>query len=244
MGRQYIDRVLFTRLQNHRWLPTQCAHCRGWGAQRVCSPCRQRFGAAVPRCQRCAQRVADGVPVCGACVKEPPPFDRALAAVDYGHPWDHLIGQFKFHDALDLAPAFARHMADAWVSSGWSHPELLLPVPLGRARLRERGYNQSWELARRLARAARCKADATLLQRVRDTPHQLNLAPQRRDANVRDAFAVAPSRRHELHGRKVTIVDDVMTSGATAAEIARTLRDAGAAEVNLWVFARTPAPGA
>ena len=96
---------------------------------------------------------------------------------------------------------------------------------------------------RRLARPLRCPADARLLLRIKDTPHQLALAPQRREANVRGAFAVEPLRRAELRGRSVTLVDDVMTTSATAAEVARVLLQAGAAEVDVWVVARTPAPG-
>jgi predicted amidophosphoribosyltransferase len=87
-----------------------------------------------------------------------------------------------------------------------------------------------------------CPADASLLLRIRDTPHQLALPVERRAANVHGAFAVEPKRRTELRGRKVTLVDDVLTTGATAAELTGVLRRAGAAEVHLWVLARTPAP--
>ena len=121
-------------------------------------------------------------------------------------------------------------------------PELLLPVPLSQTRLRERGYNQAWELAQRAGRALHCAADATLLLRVIDTPHQLALPPDKRVGNVRGAFAVDARRRGELTGRSVTVVDDVMTTGATAAEIARVLLKAGAAEVRISVVARTPRP--
>ena len=119
---------------------------------------------------------------------------------------------------------------------------LLLPTPLSGARLRERGYNQAWELARRCARAAAVPCDARLLLRLKDSPHQLALAPERRAANVRGVFAVEPLRMSELRGRTVTIVDDVMTTGATLAEAASVLRQAGAAQVHVWVVARTPAP--
>ena len=99
-------------LQRLPALPTQCALCRGWARERVCGPCTRRFAAPVARCSGCALRVPEGVNRCGACLKAPPPFDAALAALDYAPPWDHLIGRFKFHGALDLAPALARQ-ADA-----------------------------------------------------------------------------------------------------------------------------------
>ena len=119
---------------------------------------------------------------------------------------------------------------------------MLLPVPLSGKRLRERGYNQAWELARRLGRALHCPADARLLLRVKDSPHQLALPPAQRAANVRGAFAVEPRRISELRGREVALIDDVMTTGATAAEIVRVLLQAGAARVQVWVLARTPRP--
>lgn len=163
--------------------------------------------------------------------------------MDYAHPWDQLIARFKFHAALDLAAAFAQCLVHAWQTSGRAAPGLLLPVPLSAPRLRERGFNQSWELARRVARRIGCPADAQLLLRIRDTPHQLALPIDRRGANVRGAFAVDPLRLDALRARSVTVLDDVMTTGATATEITRLLQQAGAAEVHWCVLARTPAPG-
>jgi ComF family protein len=220
--------------------PSQCAVCHGWGTQRVCAQCVARFAPALHRCTRCAIDVPAGVGVCGVCIKAPPPFEHTLAAVDYAHPWDGLITRFKFHSALDLAPALTQRLLDAFQRSEQAAPALLLPIPLSAARLRERGYNQAWELTRRLARELRCAADAGLLLRVKDTPHQLALAPGKRAANVHAVFAVEPQRRNELQGRTVTLVDDVMTTGATVAEAARVLLQAGAARVDVWVVARTP----
>jgi ComF family protein len=251
MGRQYIEPpvvspstpLLLTRflrrLQVPR-LPTECVICRGWDRHRVCAACRQRFVSLVPRCLRCAVRVPTGVSECGACVKHPPPYDAALAALDYAHPWDRLIAAFKFRAALDLAMPLAQSMADAWRASGEPEPGWLVPVPLSAPRLRERGYNQSWEITRRLGRLLERPADAQLLLRIKDTPHQLAFPPERRAANVHGAFAVEPSRIASLGGRTLTVLDDVMTTGATAAEIARVLKQAGAARVQIWVLARTP----
>jgi ComF family protein len=236
--------VPFTRLLQRAALhvPTQCAVCHGWARERICDACRQRFAPSIPRCVRCALRVPAGARACGACLVSPPPFDSVLAAVDYGHPWDRLIARFKFNAALDLAAFFASIVHDAWHAGGHSMPALLLPVPLAQPRLRERGYNQSWEIARRLARRLRCPADPRLLLRIRDTPHQLAFPVDRRSANVQGAFAVEPLRASQVRGRHIAVVDDVMTTGATAAEIARTLRQAGATQVHLWVVARTPSP--
>jgi len=259
MGDQYIEPMLFTRLLktlapalNRRLsgrldghLSSLCAVCRSWGAQRVCADCVQRFAPVLPRCAHCALEVPAGVRVCGACLKHPPPWHAALAAVDYVHPWADLLARFKFNAALDLAPALVQRLIDAHERDPAApRPGLLLPMPLSPARLRERGHNQAWELARRLAMRLNCEADAQLLLRLRDTPHQTALAVSAREANVHGAFAVEPRRLADVRGRELTLVDDVMTTGASAAEATRVLLQAGAARVQVWVVARTPRPGA
>lgn len=204
----------------------------------------RRFAVPVPRCRRCALRAPAGTTVCGACLIDPPAYTHTVAAVDYDHPWDGLVTHFKFHAALDLGRTLAERMLVAWHESGQPVPTLLLPIPLSDLRLRERGYNQAWELTKRLGAALHCASDAALLLRVRDTPHQLAFPPEQRAGNVRAAFAVEPRRRGELRNGRIALVDDVMTTGATAAEAARTLLQAGANEVAVWVVARTPRPDA
>jgi ComF family protein len=238
IGRKYIEPVLFTRLLET--LPSQCALCRGWDTTRLCHDCVARFATPVPRCLSCALQVPAGVNSCGTCLKTPPPWDAALAAVDYAYPWDGLIPSFKFDAALDLAGALTQRLAAA--AQRRPKPDLLLPVPLGPQRLRQRGYNQAWEIARRLGKALNVSADAHLLLRVKETAHQLSQPVKQRAANVRGAFAVEPLRRSEIAGRSVAIVDDVMTTGATCGEIAQVLKQAGASRVEAWVLARTPRP--
>jgi len=222
--------------------PSVCAVCRSWGRGRICGACIDRFAAATPRCARCALPVAASATVCGACLREPPPFDAALAAVDYGAPWDRLVTAFKFHDAVDLALPFARAIAAAERARAAPRPALVVPVPLAATRLRARGYNQAWEIARRLARLLGVAAEPSLLLRLRETVHQLALPPLARAGNVAGAFAVEPRRRGELAGKTVAIVDDVMTTASTAAEVARVVKRAGASRVEVWVLARTPRP--
>lgn len=221
-------------------LPGQCSLCRGWGRGSLCHAC-SALVARRHRCLRCAIAVPADQPLCGSCVREPPPFERTITALDYAAPWDGLIRHFKFHGQPELATPLARLLRDALDHAAGSlpPPDLVLPAPLSDARLRERGFNQSWEIARRLG----VRADPALLLRIRDTPHQADLPLDRRVANVRGAFAVEPLRRREIEGRSIALVDDVLTTGATAAEMTRTLLDAGAARVQLWVLARTPAPG-
>jgi len=226
----------------HAPLPTLCAVCRGWGHARICGDCLQREAPPHPRCTVCAIRVPAAVSVCGACLLDPPPFARSVAALDYAYPWSGLIAAFKFHAALDLAPALAAVLAAAVRRAEPPRPTLLLPVPLSPERLAERGMNQAWELARRIGSAIGIEARADLLCRWVDTPHLADLPRAQRAARIKGAFGIDVRQAHRLRGRRVALVDDVMTSGATAGEAARVLRAGGADEVHVWVVARTPAP--
>lgn len=222
--------------------PNRCAVCHAdtvGTTARICTDCTSRFAANVPRCDRCALRSPSGTRLCGACLRAPPAWSRAIAACDYGYPWDGLLTAFKFHSALDLLPALAGLMAASLRPPPAAEIDLLLPVPLSAARLRERGYNQAALLAAQLARRLHLCCSADTLVRVTDTPHQIALPREQRAANVRGAFAIAPKAR--LQGLRVAVIDDVLTTGATLGEIARLLLENGVAEVQVWVLARTPA---
>ncbi len=223
-------------------LPGQCAVCHGWCRGALCRDCVERHAPPLPRCRRCGLRLPPPATVCAACSATPPPFAAAFCALDYAFPWDRLIGRFKFEGEVGLAGALApllRRALPATVA-----PTLVLPVPLAPRRLAERGYNQAWELARRVAAAVGAAGDAQLLLRPVDGPHQAALPLAERHRNLRHAFLVEPLRRRALAGRQVALVDDVLTSGATAGAAARALLDAGAAAVEVWALARTPAPQA
>jgi ComF family protein len=220
--------------------PTQCAVCRGWSTRRLCGDCVQRHAAPRRRCSGCAISLAPGPTRCGACITAPLPFEHAVAAVDYAFPWSGLVTALKFHAALDLADALAALMTDAVRASDAPRPALVLPMPLGAQRLAERGMNQAWELARRVASALQLQAEAALLQRRVETPHLADLPRDERARAIHGAFALAPGASTRVHGQRVALVDDVLTTGATAAEAARMLLAGGAQSVQLWVLARTP----
>lgn len=224
-------------------LPRPCVLCQQWCRAGFCSDCRLRFLVHdLPRCPRCALP-SPAAQTCGRCLRTPPPFSHCTTLADYGFPWDRLITRFKFRQQPELAGLLAGALADAIDRQPLlPRPQLVLPVPLSPQRLAERGYNQAWELARRVASALRLPADASLLQRPLETAHQAELGRGERQRNLRTAFMADPSRRSELHGRRVALVDDVMTTGATAREAAAVLLRAGAAAVDLWVLARTPQP--
>lgn len=227
-----------------RWaLPAPCALCGSWTRGGLCSACRARFvDPQPPRCPRCALPGAGGT-VCGACLRAPPPQRRSIAAVDYGFPWDRLIVRFKFQDRPELAGLLAALLHGAVTRAGEPAPHWVLPVPLGPARLAERGYNQAWELARRVAARQRLATLDNALLRLRDDAHQVGLSRPARERNLADALWVPPEAAERLRGRAVALVDDVMTTGATAAAASRALLAAGAAGVQVWVLARTPPPG-
>ena len=218
-------------------LPSRCAICRHWPAQPVCEACIARFAQPRPRCASCALPVPDGVGRCGACLKNPPPLHRCLCAVDYSWPWKGLVARFKYQEQAGWDRQLAWMMRSATGAEDALHDaDRVLPIPLARERLAERGYNQSWLLARQLAPD---KADATLLLRIRHTPAQRTLPRSERLSNLQGAFAVDPLRAPEVRGRHLLLVDDVMTSGASLHTAARVLLQAGAAQVSALVLART-----
>jgi ComF family protein len=222
-------------------LASQCEVCRQWSSRALCADCVARYAAPQARCACCGLRLGLPAPRCGECLRDPPPYTHTVCAADYGHPWDALIAAFKFHGRAELAGVLAERLLAAVRHAGHAQPALLLPVPLSAHRLAERGYNQAWELARRLGQRLAIAADATLLQRPIDTAaHQAQLGRSERQRNLAAAFMVDPRRRERLRGVHVALVDDVMTTGATAREIGTTLLRAGAAQVDVWVLARTP----
>lgn len=173
--------------------------------------------------------------LCGDCLQQPPPLHATRAACVYGAPLDRLLPRFKFHHDLAAGRLLAQLMVHALADA--PQPQALVPIPLHRARLRSRGYDQALELARPLARTFGLPLQATLLQRIRATAAQSELDARARRRNVRGAFAVAPARTLPEH---VALVDDVMTTGATLHAAAAALRRAGVTRVDAWVCARVP----
>jgi len=226
----------------------QCAVCRAWSRQTVCASCLALYARPQPRCWTCAARlplelIGRPRPQCGRCLQVAPPLDRTVAALDYRFPWDGLLQHFKYHQALELRESLLERLNTALNAAEVDAPDWLLPVPLSDERLRERGYNQSHELAKALARRRGLRCEPELLLRVRHNSAQASLKLEERAANVRGVFAVEPLRAARLRGASVALLDDVMTSGATLFELAGVLLQAGVMSVQAWVIARTPEPG-
>lgn len=234
-------------------LASQCAVCHGWPAEQVCQPCLARFMSGQPCCTACALPLPTLLPAepptaprfCASCMRQRPPMDATLAAVAYAYPWSALISRYKFGEQPGWAGFFAglllRTPGVAQALGELDAQDWLIPLPLSAERLQLRGFNQSWELASALARQSRtpAQADTRLLLRLRHTRPQSQLGREARLANVRGAFQVDPLRAAQLDGRRVVLVDDVMTSGASLFAAAQALRDAGAAQITALVLART-----
>lgn len=220
-----------------RRLPSQCAVCHAWPAQSICDACVGAFAQPCTRCETCALPIPAGVRQCGACILAPPPLDACLSALPYGYPWSGLIADFKFRQRPGWAASFATLLRAApWVEPALEAADVLLPMPMSQARLRERGYNQAHVLA--------CALDAPkvahqVLLRVKDTPPQRTLPRSERLRMVQEAFAVDPLRVDRIAGKRVVLLDDVMTSGASLHTAARALRGAGAAHITGLVLSRT-----
>ena len=179
------------------------------------------------------------------CIKQPPPMHVTLTAIDYAYPWSGLISRYKFAEHPGWASFFAAMLLKApGVSQALADlqsTDLILPLPLSKERLQTRGFNQAWELTNALAVQSGCsaKTDSTLLLRVKNTQPQTVLLRQERLSNVKGAFQVDPLRTAEVKGKRVILVDDVMTSGASLFTAAQALRAAGAAHITGLVLART-----
>jgi ComF family protein len=220
-------------------LPLRCLLCGGRGAngRDLCEGCARDIAPNDVCCPRCALPLKTPAPLCGECIEREPPFASAWVPFRYAHPLDLLEARFKFRGDLAAGRVLAELMIERARIDVPPRPDLVVAVPLHVARLRERGYNQAFELAKPLARALDVSIDRDLLVRTRATPAQSGLDAASRHRNVRSAFAVSATKGLPAH---VALVDDVMTTGATLRECARVLRRAGVVRVDVWALARAP----
>lgn len=221
-----------------RWLmPADCALCGARCDQDLCVDCDRALPRLGPGCPQCAAPIAgigrDAPAPCGRCQRRPPAYDRVHALYAYALPVDRMILGLKYGRRIDWARVLGERLATRIAASN-STVDMIIPVPLHRRRLRERGYNQSLELARPVAARLGLPLGLRGVTRARATPPQTGLSATLRRRNVRNAFDVT----RDLDGRRIAMVDDVMTSGATVDAFARRLKRAGAAYIEVWVVAR------
>lgn len=228
--------------------PPTCVLCGADGVLEMdlCGGCHQELPLIGPGCYFCGLpltgawqetgvELADEQRLCGRCIRQPHNFDRTCCPYVYQEPVDWLIRQLKFHARLSHIRVLSRLLQGYLVKIGLDRPELIIPVPMHPGRQRKRGFNQALEIARPLARYFNVPLAADICERHLDTAPQSELPAKRRAANIRNAFRL----RGPLTAKHIAIVDDVMTTGATANELARLLKRHGAERVQVWVLART-----
>jgi ComF family protein len=232
----------------YKWLTIEqpCLLCAqpDDGGRNICLACEADLPWLMAHCPCCALPMPQSGLVCGACLQCPPAFTRAEAPWRYAFPVDSLITRFKHQAQWPigrlLAELMSHHLHNAF-SHDLPRPDALLPVPLARRRQRQRGFNQAQMLARWLGTMLQLPVRDDLLLRTRDTPAQQGLDAAARRRNLRHAFALAGAT--DCRGQYLALVDDVLTTGATANSLARLLLSAGAARVDIYCLARTPRPG-
>jgi ComF family protein len=217
-------------------LPHRCAVCEASTPDYVCTRCASTLPRLAQGCRVCAHPLgaADAGGICGTCLRKPPAFDASHAPLVYSAPVDALIHDLKYRRRLASADFLAARLPTLPAAADTPPVQRVVPVPLSRQRLAHRGYNQAFELARRYAVKHGLALDMELLRRVCHTPAQVGLPWRERSANLRGAFHCSEL----LNGAHILVVDDVMTSGSTLAEVARTLKAAGAGRVTNLVAAR------
>lgn len=189
------------------------------------------LGAEEEKCPSCALQVSTAG-LCGRCLQHPFAFDAVYAAYPYAYPLSHLIQAFKYQRRL----SFAKPLAYQMLATLPPPTDVLIPMPLHRKRLQTRGFNQAQMLASYLSRQTHIPLLTTAAVRIRDTLQQSRLDEQARHRNLHQAFYIRPG---QIEGLTITLIDDVMTSGASLQALATSLKKAGAKSVLCWVLART-----
>ena len=212
--------------------PQSCLLCGQTPSEApLCSGCCRDLPSVDCACNRCgAPGNAGGI--CFQCQQNPPVYDRVTSAYRYEYPVSTLIKNIKYKKRPELLRALSNGLVERIIKSA-DMPDCIVPVPLHYFRLVERGFNQSLELSRLLGRQLQLPVDHGLLKRNRATVPQSSLAPEKRAMNVRRAFSLSGQPRY----RCVALVDDIITSGATANEIARLLKNSGIKQVFVWSLA-------
>jgi ComF family protein len=231
--------------RRHRWLqhvlPPHCLHCQAPGLPGLdlCATCWDELPWNDTACPRCGLPLPHPAPACGACLKRAPKITRTLAPLRYADSVTQLLPRFKFHQQLAIGRMLAKLVEHVVLADGIADGmDALIPMPLHRKRLAQRGYNQALELARPLGKSLQLPVRLDLLHRARDTAPQTGLDARARRRNLRGAFVASPS----VKGMHVVLLDDVITTGASLREASQALLRSGAAEVRALAIARADTP--
>lgn len=189
-------------------------------------------------CPQCG--LASDGNVCGSCLSNPPDFDATQAVFLYSFPVDAMMVRYKYGNMMHLSHIFGQFLSDKLgLSLASNQIDFVIPMPMHPARIKERGFNQAHEIAKVLSKDCHEKLDFKSVARIKLTPPQASLPLKDRVKNIKGAFQVNTDKLNLILGKRIAIVDDVMTTGASLNELAKTLKKAGATHVECWVIART-----
>ena len=213
-----------------------CLNCRTGPESNhgLCEKCLQLISLNATCCEICARPLTQNL-VCGQCQKIPPFFDRALTPLLYVDPVDRFLCGLKYREQFSFARFAAGVMTNHALKTGQKAPDMICPVPMTSKTLRKRGFNQSAFIGQLIAWQLGIPMSSNLILKTRDTAHQSDLKAKERQNNLKGAFEC----KRQVRGRHIVIVDDVLTTGATANEISKTLKKYGASRVDIWTCART-----
>lgn len=228
----YMSQVL-------NWLlPPNCLQCRSAikpNSGPVCTPCYIELPFQGNNCHQCGQRFASDHDYCGRCLNAPPSFDRCFCPFEYKSGIKELICNIKYREKPSLAKAAAQLLAREIVEQGIELPQAIIPVPMHLKRLRSRGYNHSNLIAKHLSRILNIPHIENLVVKTKFTPTQAGLSLKKRKTNLKNSFELTKT----IGFKRVAIIDDVMTTGATAEEIAKILKKNGVDYIQVWGIAHT-----
>jgi len=220
-------------------LPPTCILCgdKGMGSMDLCQPCYDALIKTGSHCSCCAKQFESdslNLHLCGGCLNTPPAFDRTYAPYIHQGAIRYLINHCKFSGAYKNSRLLGLLLANYLRNQPDILPELIIPVPLHPKRYQQRGFNQTLEIGKIIAQELSIPIDNTSCLHIKNTPHQISLTAKQRHKNIKNAFQVikTPIARH------IAILDDVMTTGATANELAKVLKSAGISQIDIWVCAR------
>lgn len=231
---------MFNALLN-RLLPNHCLLCGDTsGARLLCTHCQDplpKLQQYPHLCSCCALPLQTPAPLCGHCLERKPPFTRSHIAFSYEYPLDYLIHQFKYRRQLASGKLLGELLAEHCRLA--ERPDFLVPVPIHWRKRWQRGFNQTELLARRLGKTLQLPVVHALHQ-TRYHPAQKSLGRRQRQQNLRQSLAINSRYAMQLRGAHIALVDDVVTTTATARALSELLINAGAQQVDIWALARTP----
>jgi ComF family protein len=228
---------VFQRI-SHLLLSPTCSVCHGTSDTRfdLCTACHNELPWLEIACQQCALPLAsEKAPICGQCLTHPPAFQKSLSLFHYAPPITHMINQLKFKQRLVASRLLGALLAEKVIPFYQTDtlPKLIIPVPLHKKRLQERGFNKALELAKCVSQTLHIPIASTAVKRLHNTAQQSQLPAAKRAGNVRNAFKV-----EKKLAQHVAIIDDVMTTGSTAQAMSQALKVAGVQRVDVWSIAR------